>query len=439
MTRWFILIACVLLGLLLAAPVQAQDPPSGQEVRILLPEGKTWRGHIGDRVKVVYSERGLRQIASGTIDRFDRAGGWLFLSGPNAPRTPIFAADITEVIGSGPASTPDQSEPKAAPAGDAASEDTAAKDGEDSEEDLSIRGTFYLPMSGMVGEKFRAEEIQAVAAQADELGPGQTIVLHITSGGGYVVEWWMIRDAIYEAQKRLRMVAWVRDSTSAAASTSLACDVIVFESQGHLGSITTIGGGGKALPAAEQVKSADDDLAKVLARSGYSPLMAVPFKTGQHPRSLLSYSVDPDTGDVTWFNGLEGDTILNEYGEVLTINAREAVECKLAIGIADSKEELGKLLHQGGWREIGSGQELRDTWHSDFDACRDYLAKSRMEVASLPDNPQGIRKKIKIYKKWLQWWDRAANACRGQAPPRAQIEQMIEMAEEQLKDLLRRG
>jgi ClpP class serine protease len=132
-------------------------------------------------------------------------------------------------------------------------------------------------MSGMVGEKMRAEEIDAIAAQADELGPGQTIVLHITSGGGYVVEWWMIRDAIYEAQKRHRVVAWVRDATSAAASTSLACDVIVFESQGHLGSITTLGGGGTAQPVAAQIQGADNDLAPVLVKSGRSPLMAVPF------------------------------------------------------------------------------------------------------------------------------------------------------------------
>ena len=152
MTRC-IWMACLLLGTLLVsvAPVQAEDPATSQEVRILLKDGKTWRGHTGDRVKVVYSERGLRKIASGTIDRFDTSGGWLFLVGPNAPRTPIFAADITEVIGSGPAHTPDEEEPvkPAAQADDGTSTTNEAQ----ADEDTSIRGTFYLPMSGMVGEK----------------------------------------------------------------------------------------------------------------------------------------------------------------------------------------------------------------------------------------------------------------------------------------------
>jgi hypothetical protein len=114
------------------------------------------------------------------------------------------------------------------------------------------------------------------------------------------------------------------------------------------------------------------------------------------------------------------------------------VECKLAIGLADSKDELGELLHQGGWREIGTGQDLHDDWHSTVDACKDYLQKSRVELSQLGDNVQGIRKRIQIYKKWLRWWDRAANACRGNVEPRAQLEQMIEIAELQLKEMLRR-
>ncbi len=433
MLRSTALLCCLLLGICLSVPAVAQDSPAGEDIRILLPEGRTWRGHIGDRVKIVYMERRLRQITSGTITKLDQTGGWLYLSGPNAPRTPIFVSDIREVIGSGPdgapAPKPAEQKPEPAPS------DTS--DSAESESDSAIRGTFYLPMSGMVGEKFRSEEIDAIAAEADELGPGQTIVLHITSGGGYVVEWWMVRDAIYEAQKRHRVVAWVRDATSAAASTSLACDVIVFESQGHLGSITTLSGS-TAQPVAAQIQGADNDLAPVLVKSGRSPLMAVPFKCGQHPRSLLSYSVDPETGDVEFFNSLEGDNILNEYGEVLTLNSQEAVECKLAIGLANSKDELGELLHQGGWRAIGTGQDLHDDWHATVDACKDYLQKSRVELSQLGDNVQGIRKRIQIYKKWLRWWDRAANACRGNVEPRAQLEQMIEIAELQLKEMLRR-
>jgi ATP-dependent protease ClpP protease subunit len=34
---------------------------------------------------------------------------------------------------------------------------------------------------------------------SDAIGPAQTIVLEINSGGGYVAEWEMIRDSIYDA------------------------------------------------------------------------------------------------------------------------------------------------------------------------------------------------------------------------------------------------
>jgi hypothetical protein len=380
----------------------ADDAPP---VRVEMQDGSIWRGQAGAEIKVTFTQRGLRRMLEGTLARYSE--GWLELTGPGGKRlAPVFAADIVSI--------------------------------ELKDVDYSIRPTFLLPLTGMVGGDFRPEEIEAVAAQADELGPGQTIVLEINSGGGYVAEWQMIRDAIYEIQKRHRMVAWVLDGTSAAASTSLCCDVIVMKSRGHFGSITTLMGGPSA-PIAYQVNSARENMQPMLRKAGRSPKLGIPFKTGEAGAlSLLSYTRDPETGDVTWYQNLEGEEIMNRNGQVLGFSATEAVHSGMAIGIADTKEELGLLLNQGGWREAGTGTKLHEDWLEIATRCKKAIAADNKERGKLGGSARDIRKQIKILKSWMRWWDRAANACMEvRIPSKKQLEQMIVQLEEQLDAIQR--
>jgi len=411
-------------------------------VRVEMQDGSVWRGQTGVEIKVSIKQRGRRRVVEGILVRY--ADGWLELTGPGGKRlAPVFAADIIqiELIGGGTGSS--SSPPVKAPGGDseadASDSSSSASEGDDKEVDLSIRPTFLLPLTGMVGGDFRPEEIEAVAAQADELGPGQTIVLEINSGGGYVAEWQMIRDAIYEIQKRHRMVAWVLDGTSAAASTSLCCDVIVMKSRGHFGSITTLMGGPSA-PIAYQVQSARENMQPMLRKAGRSPKLGVPFKTGEAGQlSLLSYTKDPETGDVTWYQSLEGEEIMNRNGQVLGFTAPEAVHSGMAIGIADTKEELGLLLNQGGWREVGTGTKLHDDWLEVATRCKKAIMADNKERGKLGGSARDLRKQIKILKSWVRWWDRAANACMEvRIPTKKQLEEMIVLLEEAL-DAIQRG
>jgi hypothetical protein len=425
---------------------------NGEAVKVQLADGGTWRGSTGERVRVVYLDRSMRRTAEGTLARF--SDGWLELTGDDGKRLPpIYNADVQSIerleeAGQAPSPAGEtdpvsDGEPTDAEEGAAEGSSTDApspSENEDGEGDESIRPTFILPLTGMVGLEFRAEEIEAITAEADELGPGQTIVLEINSGGGYVAEWEMIRDSIYEAQKRHRVVAWVLDGTSAACSTSVACDVIVMKSSGHMGSVTTLMGAPSA-PMEYQVREAERGMANVLRKAGRSPKLAVPFKTGDHPwKSLLSYTKDSETGDVTWFQSLEGDVIMNRPGQVLGFDARQAVDCGLAIGIADTKEELGQLLDQGGWREIGSGEEIHEKWNDTVKRCQKSIKFSLKEFGELGDDEEGLRKKIKIVEKWLRWYRDAANVPTsmyhgGQFFGRKQLEQMLMIMKEQLREL----
>ena len=416
----------------------ADDAPP---VRVEMQDGSIWRGQAGAEIKVTFTQRGLRRMLEGTLARYSE--GWLELTGPGGKRlAPVFAADIVSIELTGDGTGSSSPEPAKAPSGESNTESTtstaSSSDGGEKDVDYSIRPTFLLPLTGMVGGDFRPEEIEAVAAQADELGPGQTIVLEINSVGGYVAEWQMIRDAIYEIQKRHRMVAWVLDGTSAAASTSLCCDVIVMKSRGHFGSITTLMGGPSA-PIAYQVNSARENMQPMLRKAGRSPKLGIPFKTGEAGAlSLLSYTRDPETGDVTWYQNLEGEEIMNRNGQVLGFSATEAVHSGMAIGIADTKEELGLLLNQGGWREAGTGTKLHEDWLEIATRCKKAIAADNKERGKLGGSARDIRKQIKILKSWMRWWDRAANACMEvRIPSKKQLEQMIVQLEEQLDAIQR--
>ena len=293
---------------------------------------------------------------------------------------------------------------------------------------------FYLPMEGGVGNEFREEEIRAVGEEMDQLGPGQTLVLHISSGGGYVAEWQLIWQTIQNIKKKHRVIAWVKTAISAAASTSLACSGIVFETSGALGSITTLSSAGES-SLATQMRGVRE-LEEVLREGGYSKHFAKPFKLNA---GLLSYDKDPDTGTVTFYPDLSGDFILSDSTHVLTIDAREAEDCGFALGIADTKEELAALLNMGGWNEVGTGQQIFDKWQADCKACLADIQRYNDRFQRLKTNTvQGLQEAISIIKKFLRWWDRTPNMCFDKLPSKTQLKLMLEEYQRRLQDLRRR-
>jgi len=425
---------------------------AADRVRVDLPDGTRWRGESGMQVTVTYATGRRTETVTGALKSVEP--DWIVVVPNGEEDVIIFLSDlrsIDEASGDAkpadpaPAGEDDTADESTQGDGSGASDGGTADDSKTSNPDLPKElqydladgmPVFYLPMEGMVGGEFREEEIRELAKQADKLGPGQTIVLHIDSGGGLVAEWQLIWRTIAEIKKRHRVVAWVKSAISAAASTSLACSCIVFEDNGSLGSITTLMGSSEA-PMEMQEKGARE-LKEVLKEGGYSEHFARPFKI---MKAMISYDKDPDTAIVTFYPNMEGDYVLSDNQHVLTLNAREAIDCGLALGRANTKEELGEALDLGGWNEVGTGQQIFDKWWKDCEMCKRDIQLLGAKLQRIDRNSAaGLREAIGIIRTFILWWNRTPNICfLNNLPPKSQLELMKEEFEKRLRDLNRRG
>jgi hypothetical protein len=60
--------------------------------------------------------------------------------------------------------------------------------------------------------------------------------------------------------------------------------------------------------------------------------------------SPLSCTIDPQTGEVHWYDDATGENVLNDGSSILTLTANDAVKYKFAKGIAKNKEELARAM-----------------------------------------------------------------------------------------------
>ena len=444
-----ILLAAAVAGAGLLS-VQAQ----ADRVRITMPDGTRWRGDTGDQIKVTYAEGRRRLNETGVLKAVET--DWIVLTPKSGQDVTIWISDLISVEklegATAPAADPDPDGADAKPSGNPDSGPTSnpASGPDDGSSDADADAielpnslkfdpskgmpVFYLPMEGMVGGEFREEEIRAIAAEADLIGPGQTIVLHIDSGGGLVAEWQLIWQTIQDIKKRHRVVAWVKTAISAAASTSLACSFIVFEDSGSMGSITTLMGSSEA-PMEMQERGAAE-LKEVLRQGGYSEHFARPFKI---MKAEVSYDKDPETGICTFYPHAAGEYVLSDNQHVLTLNSREAIHCGMAVGLANTKEELGELLDLGGWNEVGTGQETFDSWSSDCVACKRDIQLLGSKLQRMGKSEKDLRETIRIIRIFMRWWDRTPNICfLNGVPPKSQLELMLEEAQQRLREMNQR-
>ncbi len=405
-------------------------------VSVLLPNGSTWRGETGDLVKIEYNAGGVQSTVEGELmqstDRY-----LVIKKSDGTGDVPIFLEYLVgmESMDSRPTSD--------APSGDGAGGDGSPSEPMPSsggapqpvaEEEIPVdKGVFYLPLKEQVGLEFRPEEIEAIIEQADEAGPGQTIILDIESGGGSVWEFIVLAEVIRDAKKRHSFVAWVGHSISAAAGTALCCDRLIWKSHGALGAIT-MHSGGRPVPDATEERWITM-LKAILRESGHSEHWARPMVRND---SWISYTKDPVSGDCKWYGtpqGMSEEVVLSNMGENVVLNVQAAVDCCLAYDVADSKEELAKALDLPGWRELGTGQKLHDDWMKAVKQCEVHWRKSNVDLELLGSYAPviAIRKRINIYKGWIRWWKRAPNKMRSLgAPSVEQLEAMIEQLKLQL-------
>lgn len=200
----------------------------------------------------------------------------------------------------------------------------------------------------MVGIFMTAEALKrAIPLLKDE---GVTdVVFRINSGGGALLEIQKLSDVIHnDYKKEFRVVAWIESAISAAAMTSHCIEEIYFMEKGNYGACTGWFGQLTAVKGRE-LEEILYMMEKISARGKHDP---------QIMRSMqimdpLSCSINESTGEVSWYQNLDGDNVVNPKERILCFNSQDAMKYRFAKGIADDANTLAKLMGYTEYELVG--------------------------------------------------------------------------------------
>ena len=400
----------------------------GDAVEIRLTDGSRWRGQVSDQVQVTVREQGIEVRMQG---RLVVAAEWFItletdLAGELRRKT-IFKGDILSIR------TIDGPEAL----GKIDDKTTRLKRGSHravETGDANQPGVFVLPLKKTVGTYIRHEEMEAIAEEADKYGPGQIIVLILDTPGGSVTEMEKIHEVLMKIKKRHRLVAWIKEAISAGCAIALHCDEIYFMKEGSAGAMTAYSG--QTALQGEQLQEwlrRAGDWAEAGGRKRY--IAEAMIKASK----LLSYDVDPDTGERTFYPDLSGEFVLSDEVNNLVFTSTQAVHSGFADGIADTEEELAELLDLPRWHETSDyGRKIARKWYDTVKLAERELpllqARLRYAGSGSGDQVVILGKRIKILQEVIRWHDRAPNMMRG-APSKQELQREIKGLRKQLADL----
>jgi hypothetical protein len=259
----------------------------------------------------------------------------------------------------------------------------------------------------MVGIYMTAEALKRAIPLLEE-EKIEIVVFRVNSGGGALSEIQKLSDMIQNEYKpRFTVVGWIESAISAAAMTSHTIENIYFLPQGNYGACTGWHGQGTAMKgrALEEVLFM---MEKISAR-------------GNHPKEImrsmeimepLSCTID-ENGQVTWFQSLDGQYIVNPEQRILTFNAQDAMKYKFAKGIANDIDELGKAM---GYPEvIWVGEQVPNV---PYPVCKAEKLQRDFRAQAFDDEKR-LREYEELYERSLQLAEGAPKADRGKYITRA--------------------
>jgi len=274
--------------------------------------------------------------------------------------------------------------------------------------------TYYvIPIKGAIGRHFTAGRMEACLKDAERLKL-TVVVLELDTGGGDIYDAERIVDLII-AHKEMRFVAFVRKALSAGAPITLACEKIFVTESATIGGAVSYSVGEDGIP---------QQLPAEVAEKFQSIWRAVCRKAaehGGHPSLLAEAMVDPafaltmreENGEAVFERDGQGK-VLKAKGRILTLTAREAVECGLAEEMVSDFKAVGQCLGMSDWQEIGGrpGVQAADAGGpeksaSDAFATPDSLYEMlyrKVVSLGLTDELTQIQEK-KVLEDWTTWLD----------------------------------
>ena len=401
-------------------------------IEIRLKNGSAWRGELNDFVQLTFVQQGIEipftgRLLAATKYYIKIEGN---LAGETATKT-IFNGDIRSMRTIAEPEMADAERSSKTRSNKRDANATTARDAGN-----QPRGVFVLPMSGMVGETFRAQEIKKIGDHADSFGPGQIIVLLVDSHGGLAAAMEPIHNSILDVKKRHRVIAWIKTAISAAAASSLACDEIYFMTEGTLGAMTAYAG--TTALKDEELQAWLDLAGKFMENGGRYPYIAHAMI---HAPALLSYDKDPETGEVIWHNDLSGQHQLSNDTSNLVFTSGMAVDSGFADGIADTGEELAELLDLSEWREIDSyGRSIAKDWEDTVKKAQEEIPRLWARRSMATGTPeQRIGALIRIDEQLIKWIDRVPVIAKRMIPASKDfLQREIRELRKQLADIRRR-
>ena len=209
-------------------------------------------------------------------------------------------------------------------------------------------GYFVIPIKGVIGREVANDVFKQCLNQARAKKP-DVIILEVDSPGGSVQELSDMLDTL-KSFKEFRIVAYFKQASSSAALLSMACKEIIAAPTGTIGGAVVYNLTPWGTPTNITEKMASILRAKFRSEAqnaGHNSLLV----EGMMQTDVILRVVQQGGKPVVVSGGTKG-TLLKARGKILTLDARQAVACGLAMGQAESVDKCNTLLGITEWRRM---------------------------------------------------------------------------------------